>query len=153
MHFSHFCLHLILKQLTMKKLLLSLFVLIMTGAQAQNQKTASKIHPIQGGKWYATGALDGKAITLSQQKSAYDWEAEFKAGGVLNHCSTLKSAVIDATGIEVKAGTYYCDPTYSYEIRNNTIHISHLDSSYYYKISAGGKDAYTLTPAVAADFK
>jgi hypothetical protein len=116
---------------------------------AQNTKQV-----LQNGHWFAKGQVDGKTITLYTSRQAdTEWEAKFSGTGAMANCFTTKKALVDPTGIEVKANTYYCDSTYFYQIKNNVMQMMYGSGMYYYKIKALPNSAIELSPATAADFK
>jgi len=137
----------------MKPLFLTaVFALLSFGAFSQKMATQ-----LQSKKWYVTGKLDGSTLKLSPtpSKGGNDWEAKFSSTGSVYKCVTLKANVIDATGIEVKSGTYYCDSlTSNYKIKNDVININALPANYFYKIKAlPNSEGIELAPATADDFK
>ncbi|HWY12773.1 MAG TPA: hypothetical protein VN026_15675 [Bacteroidia bacterium] len=120
---------------------------------AQSQKMAAQL---QSKKWYVNGNVGKGALTLkpTQGKTPSDWEAKFSSTGNLHNCSTLKNNVIDATGIEVKAGTMYCDSFYLYKVKNDVVSIQHMADVFYYKIKAlPNSEGIELAPATKDDFK
>lgn len=130
-------------------------VLALLAFGAFSQKMASQL---QSKKWYVTGNLNGAgALKLSPtpSKDGNDWEAKFSTTGSLYNCNTLKANAVDPTGIEVKAGTYYCDSlTSNYKIKNDVININALPANYYYRIKAlPNSEGIELVPATAEDFK
>jgi hypothetical protein len=138
----------------MKKFYLSFLIIIGLCLVCPAQKNVSKPHALQSGKWYVTGAIDGKTITLNpQQQSNSEWEAKFSPAGNMHHCSTLKTAMVDATGVEIKPGTFYCDTLVAYKIKNNVISINSNQSNYYYKITSTDKGGYVLIPTTVSEFK
>lgn len=121
---------------------------------AFSQRMASQL---QSKTWYVTGKLDGAAtlkLTPTAPKGNSDWEAKFSTTGSMGQCNTLKANVIDPTGIEVKAGTYYCDSLYTYKVKNDVININYLPASYYYRIKTlPNSEGIELSPVTADDFK
>jgi hypothetical protein len=136
----------------MKSFFFTLFLLAGIAYNGVSQNMASAL---QSNKWHVRGELDGKKMILSSKvATSADWEAKFAPTGMLSYCYTTKSTVIDATGMEIKPNTYYCDDFNNYEVKNNVIQIKHLDKVYYYNIKAlDNKEGYELNPATAADFK
>ena len=137
----------------MKPLFLTaVFALLSFGAFSQ--KMAAQL---QGKKWYVTGKLDGTTLKLTPtpSKGGNDWEAKFSSTGNLYNCNTLKANTIDPTGIEVKAGTYYCDSlSANYKIKNDVININALPANYFYKMKAlPNSEGIELAPATSDDFK
>lgn len=113
---------------------------------------------LQNKTWYVTGKLDGaSAVKLSPTapKGKADFEAKFSSTGSLYKCEKLAANTIDPTGIEVKAGTYYCDSiTTNYKIKNDVININALPANYFYRIKTlPNSEGVELTPATAEDFK
>lgn len=121
---------------------------------AFSQKTANQL---QSKTWFVTGDLNANgALKLSptQPKNGTAWEAKFSSTGSLYNCNTLKTNVVDPTGIEVKAGTYYCDSlTNNYKIKNDVIQINSDKSKYYRVTMLPNSEGLELVPASAADFK
>ncbi len=115
----------------MKKLIFSLaFVAISLAGFCQNTEKTLKAN-----KWYATGIFDGKNIILSKTAPAKsDWDAKFAENGQMNFCSTILSPQINAEGNALKAGDYYCDPSYTYELKGDMLHIKYPLVDYYYKV-------------------
>ena len=104
---------------------------------AQNMEVVLKAN-----KWYATGIFDGKNITLSKTAPAKsDWDAKFVDNGIMNYCSNVPNALINVEGLEVKKGDYYCDPSYTYELKGDLLHIKYPLVEWYYKVKtlAGGE--------------
>ena|SRR5687768_13069486 len=126
----------------MKKIFLAAaFILALTSiGTAQNFE---KI--IKANKWFATGLFDGKNITLNKvQPAKWDWEADFSGNGILNYCEVLKTDRVNAEGVEVKTGTYYCDPSYSYEVKNNSMHVKNALMDWYYTMKTGAAGVIEL---------
>jgi hypothetical protein len=137
----------------MKSLFFTICLLAAFAFNAGAQKMAAQL---QSKKWYANGSLGNSAITLrtTQGKTPADWEAKFSTTGNMHNCSTLKKNAVDATGIEVKAGTFYCDSFYLYNVQNDVLRIQHLDNYYYYKIKAlPNSEGIELAPASKDDYK
>ncbi len=122
---------------------------------AFSQKMASQL---QSKNWYVVGNLNGTSalkLTPTQPKGNADWQAKFSTTGSLHNCNTLKTNVIDPTGMEVKAGTFYCDSiTNLYKIKSDVIQITSGDKNNYYRITAlPNSEGIELIPAKADDFK
>ena len=115
----------------MKKLIFTLGLisgLYLTGISQNAEKLLT-------GKWYAQGIFDGKNISLSKTvPKSSDWEAKFEPNGVMNFCSVLKTGVINSEGNEVKAGAFYCDPQYSYDLKGDMLHIKYGLADWYFKV-------------------
>jgi hypothetical protein len=116
----------------MKKILLAItficaFSLLGT---AQNTEKLLRSH-----KWFAAGELGSKTITLSKVAPAkFDWDAEFVNEVAMQYGKTAKADLIDPSGAEIKAGTYYTDSQYGYKVNGNVLHIRYEPSNWYYKI-------------------
>lgn len=130
-------------------------VLAFLATGAFSQRLASQL---QSKTWYVTGKLDGAStlkLSPTAPKGVSEWEAKFSSTGSLYKCSTLKANTVDVSGIEVKAGTYYCDSvTTNYKVKNDVININALPANYYYKMTPlPNSEGIQLTPATADDFK
>lgn len=138
----------------MKSLFFTICLIVAFAFNAQSQKMAAQL---QSKKWYANGTLGKGAITLraaQTAKAVEQWEAKFTTNGTMHNCSTLKSNVVDATGVEVKAGTFYCDSFYVYSVKNDMVSIMQNDKTFYYKIKAlPNSEGIELSPASKEDFK
>lgn len=137
----------------MKSLFFTICLIAGIAYNAQSQKMADQL---QSKKWFVNGNVGKGALTLktTQGKTPSDWEAKFSSTGNLHNCSTLKSNVVDATGIEVKAGTFYCDSFYLYKVKNDVVNIQYMADQFYYKIKAlPNSEGIELTPAAKDDFK
>lgn len=137
----------------MKSLFLTICLVAAFAFNAQSQKMAAQL---QSKKWFVKGTVGSGALTLktTQGTTPSDWEAKFSTSGSMHNCSTLKSNVVDATGIEVKAGTFYCDSFYVYTVKNDMVSIQQNDKTFYYKIKAlPNSEGIELTPAPKEDFK
>ncbi len=138
----------------MKSLFFTICLIVGLAYNAQSQKMAAQL---RSKKWYADGTLGNGAITLKTTqaaKSANQWEAKFSSTGSMHNCSTLKTDMIDATGVAVKSGTLYCDSFYVYSVKNDMISIMQADKTYFYKIKAlPNSEGIELTPAPKEDFK
>lgn len=136
----------------MKSIFFALFLTAGLSFSALSQNIASDL---QSNKWHVRGALDGKKLILSSKEAtASDWDAKFSPTGTLSYCSTTKTSIIDATGIEIKPNTYYCDDFNQYEVKKDVIMIRHTDKTFYYKIKQlDNRLGYEFNPATAADFK
>lgn len=116
----------------MKKIFLA-FALItgfaLTGFSQQNADL------LKGNKWYATGDIFGELITLSKTAPVKsDWDATFGKKGAMNFCYTVKSALMNTQGVEIKAGEYYCDPQYTSELKGNVLHIMYPLLDLYFNV-------------------
>jgi hypothetical protein len=138
----------------MKSLFFTICLSIAFSFQANAQKMAAQL---QSKKWFANGVIGkGTSITLktTQGKVAADWDATFDSNGTMSSCTTLKKNIIDLTGMEQKAGTYYCDPSYIYKVQNDVIQIQYMADYYYYKMKAlANSEGIELVPASKDDFK
>jgi hypothetical protein len=134
------------------KAILTFFLAAGIALTGLSQNMASTL---QSSKWHVRGALDGKKLILSNKEAtAADWDAKFSPTGTLSYCYTTKTSVVDATGMEIKPNTYYCDDFNNYEVKNDVVRINHLDKSYYYKIKPlDNKSGYELDPVTEKDFK
>lgn len=122
---------------------------------AFSQRMASQL---QNKTWFVTGKMDGAGtikMSPTAPKGKADFEAKFSTTGSLYKCEKLAANVIDPTGIEIKAGTYYCDSiTTNYKIKNDVININALPANYYYRIKTlPNSEGIELTPVTADDFK
>lgn len=137
----------------MKSLFLTISLIAAFAFSANAQKMATQL---QSKKWYVNGNVGKGNLTLrtTQGKTPADWEAKFSSTGSMHNCTTLKSNVVDASGIEVKAGTFYCDSFYLYKVQNDVISIQHMADMYYYKIKAlPNSEGIEMVPASKEDFK
>jgi hypothetical protein len=137
----------------MKSLFFTICLVAAFTFNAQSQKMAEQL---QSKSWFVTGTIGNGALTLktTQGKTPSDWEAKFSTNGSMSNCATLKRTIVDATGIEVKAGTYYCDEFYGYSVKSDMVSIMRDDKTYYYKIKAlPNSEGIELTPAPKEDFK
>jgi hypothetical protein len=137
----------------MKSLFFTICLIAAFAFQTNAQKMAAQL---QSKKWFVNGNVGKNTMTLrtAQGKTAADWEAKFSTTGSMHNCTTLKSNAIDASGIEIKAGTFYCDSFYVYKVQNDMISIQHFDNTYYYKMKAlPNSEGIELTPATKEDFK
>jgi hypothetical protein len=137
----------------MKSLFFTICLIAAFAFNAHAQKMAAQL---QSKKWYVNGNVGKGALTLrtTQGKTPSEWEAKFSSTGSMHNCSTLKSNVVDASGIEVKAGTFYCDSFYHYSVKNDVVNIQYMADNYYYKIKAlPNSEGIELTPAAKEDFK
>ena len=137
----------------MKSLFFTICLVAAFAFNAHSQKMAAQL---QSKKWFVNGTLGKGALVLktTQGKTPSDWEAKFSTTGSMHNCTTLKTNVVDATGIEVKAGTFYCDSFNVYTVKNDMISIMQSDKTFYYKIKAlPNSEGVELTPAPKEDFK
>lgn len=134
----------------MKKIFLAFTLIIgvsLCGFSQKNEKI------LKSSKWYATGDLYSQSIILSKTAPVKsDWDATFEKKGVLNFCSNVKSALIGADGNEVKAGTYYCDPLYTYEFKGDVLYVKYPLVDLYFQVKklSNGDMQLTATDASAA---
>lgn len=140
----------------MKTLIFTLFIALGFTFNAVSQ-TATKKNPtltqLQSNKWFVQGAFDGKTLILTNTAQANStWEAKFSSTGQLHNCATTKSSLIDASGVEVKAGTYHCDSLYTYKVQKDMVNINYAPQGYFYKVKAI-TNGYELTPISSSDFK
>jgi hypothetical protein len=115
----------------MKKVLfiLALVTGIIGSVTAQNLGKALK------GKWYSNGDMGAEVIVLTKTnlvKSPFD--VEFKGNNAMNYCYIVKSALLDPQGNEIKAGTHYCDPLYTYEVKGEILNFKYPLVNWYYKV-------------------
>lgn len=138
----------------MKSILLTaIFAFTILGAYSQHMASQ-----LQNKTWYVTGKIDGTSrvkLSPTAPKSKADFEAKFSTTGSFYKCEKLAANTIDPTGIEVKAGTYYCDSiTNNYKIKNDVININALPANYYYRIKTlPNSEGIELSPVTADDFK
>jgi hypothetical protein len=138
----------------MKSLFFTICIIAAFAFTANAQKMAAQL---QSKKWHANGTIGkGTPVTLrtTQGKAPADWDATFDSNGTMSACSTLKKSIIDISGMEQKAGTYYCDPSYIYKVQNDVIQIQYMADYYYYKLKAlANSEGIELVPASKDDFK
>jgi hypothetical protein len=137
----------------MKSLFFTICLIAVFTFQSNAQKMAAQL---QSKKWYVNGNPGKGTMTLrtAQGKTPSEWEAKFSTTGSMHNCSTLKNNVVDASGIEVKAGTFYCDSFYVYKVQNDVISIQYMADTYYYKMKAlPNSEGIEMIPAKKEDFK
>jgi len=90
---------------------------------------------LKGNKWYAIGDVFGESITLTKTAPAKsDWDATFGKKGAMNFCYTVKSALMNPQGVEIKVGEYYCDALYTAELKGNVLHIMYPLLDLYFNV-------------------
>ena len=138
----------------MKSLFFTICLVAGLAYNAQSQKMAAQL---QSKKWYANGSVGKGTITLraaETAKMANQWQAVFSNTGRMSNCSTLANDVVDMSGMTAKAGTFYCDSSYVYSVKNDMVSIMMLDQFYYYKMKAlPNSEGIELSPASKDDFK
>ena len=138
----------------MKSLFFTISLVIAFAFNAQSQKTAPQL---QSKKWFANGVVGKGTITLraaETAKAANQWQAVFSSTGRMGSCTTLTSDIVDMTGVTYKSGSFYCDSTCVYTVKNDMVNIMMTDQSYYYKMKAlPNSEGIELIPASKEDFK
>jgi hypothetical protein len=138
----------------MKSLFFTICLVAAFAFNAQSQKMAAQL---QSKKWYAHGTVGKGSITLhaaETAKIAEQWEARFSSTGRMSSCAVTKKDVVDMGGNAVKAGTFWCDSMYVYNVKNDMVSIMEYDKVFYYKIKAlPNSEGIELVPAPKEDFK
>ena len=131
----------------MKKILFVLAIVtgIISSGTAQNFEKK-----LMGSKWYSNGDMGAEILVLTKTnmvKSPFD--VEFKGKNAMNYCYIVKSDLLDQAGNEVKAGTHFCDPLYSYEVKGDQLTIKYPLVKWYYKIKILQNGDIQLTQDIA----
>ena len=138
----------------MKSLFFTISLVIAFAFNAQSQKMATQL---QSKKWYANGVVGKGTITLraaETAKAANQWQAVFSSTGRMGSCTTLTSDIVDMTGVTFRRGSFYCDSTCVYTVKNDMVNIMMTDQSYYYKMKVlPNSEGIELIPAPKEDFK
>lgn len=138
----------------MKSLFFTISLVIAFAFNAHSQKMAAQL---QSKKWFANGVVGKGTITLraaETAKAANQWQAVFSSTGRMGSCTTLTSDIVDMTGVTYKSGSFYCDSTCVYTVKNDMVNIMMTDQSYYYKMKAlPNSEGIELIPASKEDFK
>ena len=138
----------------MKSLFFTISLVIAFAFNAHSQKMAAQL---QSKKWFANGVVGKGTITLraaETAKAANQWQAVFSSTGRMGSCTTLTSDIVDMTGVTYKSGSFYCDSTCVYTVKNDMVNIMMTDQSYYYKMKAlPNREGIELIPASKEDFK
>lgn len=116
----------------MKKILFVLAVVagIVSSGTAQNFEKK-----LMGARWYSNGDMGAEILVLTKTNMAKSpFDVEFKGKNTMDYCYIVKSALLDQAGNEVKAGTRFCDPLYTYEIKGDQLNIKYPLVNWYYKI-------------------
>jgi hypothetical protein len=127
----------------MKKIFL-IFALL-TGMSSvvlsQNLEKALKTN-----KWYGSADMGSATIILSKAASATNpFDIKFNGDHKMNYCYVVKSALLDPKGVEVKAGTHYCDPLYTYSVKDNMLIIEYPLVKWYYDVKMLPNGDFELT--------
>jgi hypothetical protein len=116
----------------MKKTVLASIFIVACSLAGFAQSVDKALH---NGKWFANAELGSKTITLTKgAPTSYVFDMELLGQTAMKYGKVAATDLVNNSGEEVKAGTYFAETGYGYKITGNTLWIRFAPKEWSYDV-------------------